>query len=70
MIADMCYVTHGDRELLVTTFGRCEGLFCYNTATDKMEWNVSGNYFFFRNQIKFFFAIETEFLLVVMWWYL
>ena len=49
MIADMCYVTHGDRELLVTTFGRCEGLFCYNTATDQMEWSVSGNYLFFQN---------------------
>ena len=43
MIADMCYVTHGVRELLVTTFGRCEGLFCFNTATDQMEWSVSGN---------------------------
>ena len=49
MIADMCYVTYGDREQLVTTFGRCEGLFCYNTTTDQMEWSVSGNYLFFRN---------------------
>ena len=62
MIADMCYVTHGDRELLVTTFGRCEGLFCYNTATDKMEWSVSGIYFFLSEFLSF-----SEFLFSVSW---
>ena len=25
---------------------------------------------YYLMQIKFFFAIETEFLLVVLWWYL
>ena len=40
-IYDMCFVDYGDKQLLIVAADD-EGLFAYNTRTDKLEWKVVG----------------------------
>ena len=41
-INDMCFVQDGDKQLLIITNYE-EGLFAYNTNTDRLEWKVFRN---------------------------
>ena len=38
-IWDMCLVTHGSKEVLVTSRGE-RGINAYNTSTDELEWKI------------------------------
>ena len=48
---DMCFVKHGDNELLITTRGKGGGVYGYNTGTNKLEWIVKGQLYGMKKNI-------------------